>query len=290
MRKLAFLTLIVLTCWFAADSARAAEIRIPQNATAGHPLSIGTGGSGDGTLYLVGPGQVIKRSIKLGNDVQIKGEEMRSAGRWIAIVRSGSNSESSVFWVKPGAAENLSFLARPSRVPVAERNVISGMVFVFDKSRNLVLQPTPVNFSLAVNGSAGAAHTVTSRNGLAWIDAGSGTKEGAAQFVATVGDTSVRRVVQQVASQPCNLRMHVAQRMKDEIVVETDPIRDCTGNAVPDGTIVTFTESEKNGKSTVDARIKKGVAKAVLPASGNATVSVASGIVLGNELHVGGGE
>lgn len=289
MRKFAFLALIVLTCWFAADSARAAEIRIPQNATAGQPVSIGTGGSGDGTLYLVGPGQVIKRSIKLGSDLQIKGEELRSAGRWIAIVRSGSNSESSVFWVKPGAAENMSFLARPSRVPVAERNVISGVVFVFDKQRNLVLQPTPVNFSLAVNGS-GATHTITSRNGLAWIDAGSGPKEGAAQFVATVGGTAVRRVVQQVASQPCNLRMHVSQRMKDQIVVETDPIRDCTGNAVPDGTIVTFTETERTGKSTVDARIKKGIAKAVLPASSSATVSVASGIVLGNELRVGGGE
>ena len=289
MRKLAFLTLIVLTCWFAADSARAAEIRIPQNATAGQPLTIGTGGSGDGTLYLVGPGQVIKRSIKQGNDVQIKGEELRSAGRWIAIVRSGSSSESSVFWVKPGAANDLSFLARPSRVPVAERNVISGVVYVFDSYRNLVLQPTPVNFSLSVNGS-GASHAVNSREGVAWIDAGSGPKEGAAQFVAAVGSKSERRVVQQVASQPCNLRMHVSQKMKDQIVVETDPIRDCTGNAVPDGTIVTFTESEKNGKSTVDARIKKGVARAVLPASGNATVSVASGIVLGNELHVGGGE
>ena len=289
MRKLAFLALLVFTCWFAADSARGAELRIPQNATAGQPLSIGTGGSGDGTLYLVGPGQVIKRSIKMGNDVEIKGEELHSAGRWIAIVRSGGNSESSVFWVKPGAAENLSFLARPSRVPVAERNVISGMVFVFDKSHNLVLQPTPVNFSLSVNG-AGASHAVTSRNGLAWIDAGSGPKEGAAQFVASVGNTSVRRVVQQVASMPCNLRIHVSQRMKDQIVVETDPVRDCTGNAVPDGTIVTFTETERNGRSTVDARIKKGVAKAVLPASGNATLSVASGIVLGNELHVGGGE
>src|SRR5947209_6280947 len=289
MRKLAYITLLVLICWFAVDCARAAELRVPQNAIAGQPLSIGTSGSGDGTLYLVGPGQVIKRSIKLGNDVQIKGEELRSAGRWIAIVRSGGNPESSVFWVKPGAAENLSFLARPSRVPVAERNAISGVAYVFDKYHNLVLQPTPVNFSLSVNGT-GASHAVTSREGVAWIDAGSGPKEGAAQFVASIGNTSERRVVQQVASMPCNLRMHVSQRMKDQIVVETDPVRDCTGNAVPDGTIVTFTETEKNGRSTVDARIKKGIAKAVLPASGNATISVASGIVLGNELHVGGGE
>jgi len=289
LKKLLYLFLLTIICWFAADSARAAELRLPQSAVVGQPLSIGTSGDGDGTLYLVGPGQVIKRNIKLGNEVQIKGEELRSAGRWIAIVRSGSSSQSSVFWVKPGPAENLSFLARPSRVPVAERNAINGMVFVFDKYRNLVIQPTPVNFSLSVNG-AGAKQTITTRNGLAWINAASGPKEGAAQFVASVGNNPVRRVVQQVASNPCNLRMHVAQREKDQIIVETDPVRDCTGNAVPDGTIVTFTEIEKNGRSTVDARIKKGIAKAVLPASGNATISVASGIVLGNELHVGGGE
>ncbi len=41
---------------------------------------------GSGTLYLIGPGQVIKREFKSGS-VQIKGEELRSAGRWIAIVR-----------------------------------------------------------------------------------------------------------------------------------------------------------------------------------------------------------
>ena len=169
MRKLAYITLLVLICWFAVDCARAAELRVPQNAIAGQPLSIGTSGSGDGTLYLVGPGQVIKRSIKLGNDVQIKGEELRSAGRWIAIVRSGGNPESSVFWVKPGAAENLSFLARPSRVPVAERNAISGVAYVFDKYHNLVLQPTPVNFSLSVNGT-GASHAVTSREGVSSVE------------------------------------------------------------------------------------------------------------------------
>jgi hypothetical protein len=84
--------------------------------------------------------------------------------------------------------------------------------------------------------------------------------------------------------------MHIAERAQDNIVVETDPVRDCSGNPVPDGTIVTFIETDKSGKSAVDARIKKGIAKAELPASSNATISVAAGVTLGNELHVGGGE
>ena len=58
---------------------------------------------------------------------------------------------------------------------------------------------------------------------------------------------------------------------------------------VPDGTIVTFIESGNGqGKSTVDARVKHGIAKATLPAVPGATLSVASGVVLGNELHWGG--
>lgn len=291
MRKLILFVIITLICWFAADSARAADLRLPQDAVAGQSMTVGTSGSGNGTLYLVGPGQVIKHDVKLGSDAQIKGEELRSAGKWTAILRSGGSQQSTVFWVKPAQPANLSFLAKPSRVPVAQRNGISGTVFVFDKFNNLIWQPTPVNFNLSVNGS-GPTQTVTSRDGVAFIDASSGPKEGAAQFVASVGSVSVRRVVQQVASEACSgsLRIHVAQRNQDNIVVETDPVRDCSGNAVPDGTIVTFIETDRQGKSSVDARIKKGIAKAELPASDNATIDVAAGVTLGNELHVGGGK
>jgi len=287
MRKLILIALITAVCWFAVDSANASDLKLPQDAVAGQPISIGLGGSGDGTFYLIGQGQMIKRDVKLGNDVAIKGEELRSAGRWIAVLRSGGTSQSQVFWVRPGPPENLNFLARPSRVPVHQQGAITGTVFLFDKFNNWVLQPTPVNFSLAVNGS-GVSRAVTSRDGVAWIETSSASREGAAQFVASVGSTSVRRVIQQVASQPCNLRMHVSQRTQNRIIVETDPVRDCTGNAVPDGTIVTFTQSDKMGKSTVDARVRKGIAKAELPASDNAMISVAAGYTLGNELHVGG--
>jgi hypothetical protein len=285
MRRLIYIGLVVALCWFAADCARAAELHVPQNAVAGQPLSIST--SGSGTLYLVGPGQVIKKEFKSGS-VEIKGEELRSAGRWIAAVRGDGNS-SQVFWVKPGKPGKLNFLARPSRVPVARPNVISGVTFIFDQYQNLILEPTPVKFNLSVGG-AGSTKSVTSRDGVAWINSASAPKAGAAQFVASVGDTSVARVVQQVAADPCerSFRMHVAGHAGDRTIVETDPIRDCSGNPVPDGTIVTFIQNDKTGKSTVDARIKKGTARAELPASDNATITVAAGVVLGNELHVGG--
>jgi hypothetical protein len=281
MRTLIFIGLVVAVCWFAADSARAAELTAPQNAVAGQPLTIG----GSGTLYLIGPGQIIKREFKSGS-VEIKGEELKQAGRWIAIIK-GDSHQSQVFWVKPGKPDNLSFLARPSRVPVARPNVISGVAFVFDKYQNMVLDPMPINFKLSVGG-AGSSRTASSHEGVAWINSSSAAKAGAAQFVASVDDTAVTRVVQQVAADPCNLRMHVAGRSGNRVTVETDPIRDCSGNPVPDGTIVTFIQTDKNGRSTVDARIKKGSARAELPASDNATITVAAGVVLGNELHVGG--
>lgn len=68
--------------------------------------------------------------------------------------------------------------------------------------------------------------------------------------------------------------------------METDPVKDCRGNAVPDGTVVSFTAVDGNGKTTVDAPIKKGVARAELPLTGNATISVASGVVIGNEIKL----
>jgi hypothetical protein len=291
MRMLRFLALTILAGFLAAISTWAQEIRMPETAVAGQAVTVGTSGAGQGALYLVGPGQVMKRPVQAGQDVQIKAGELRSAGRWIAILRTGSNSQSHAFWVRPAPPENLSFLARPSRVPVARPGVISGIAVVFDRFQNLVLEPTPVKFSLSMYGEgAGAAETVTSRNGVAWINSSSARKAGQAQFVATAGETSVRRVVQQVASDPCNLRMHVVGRDKNGVILETDPVRDCTSNPVPDGTIVTFTQTDSRGRSTVDARIKKGIARAVLPASDNATITVASGVVLGNELHVGGGQ
>jgi hypothetical protein len=71
------------------------------------------------------------------------------------------------------------------------------------------------------------------------------------------------------------------------IELTTEPLRDCTGNAVPDGTVVTFTESYKGSQTTVDVPLKRGIAEAELPAYNGAKISAATGVVLGNEIRWG---
>jgi hypothetical protein len=157
-----------------------------------------------------------------------------------------------------------------------------------DAYRNLVLTPTPVKFELNVEGAAPIVRTVNSRDGLAWTRMDSSHRAGNAQFTASAGEAAVKRVVQQTASDPCNLRIH-AQPAAKGVLIETELVRDCAGNAVPDGTIVTFTSLDPNGRSTVDARVKQGIARAMLPAAPGASISAASGVVMGNEIRWGGG-
>jgi len=261
----------------------AADLKAPKQATAGEGITITAGDSGD--LLLFGPGGASKRKVSAG-DVQIPGEDVRAAGRYMAIL----DDASAEFYVVAAKPSTVNFLARPSRVPVSRPDAISGVAFVFDDFQNLVIKPAPVKFDLSVKENAPTTRSVESKNGIAFMRLPSASKEGAAQFVASVdGGTPVRRVVQQVASDAFDLRMK-AQKTDKSIIVETDPIKDCSGNAVPDGTIVTFIEVTDKGRSTVDARIKRGTARAELPLASSGTISVASGVVTGNELHLGGGQ
>ena len=54
---------------------------------------------------------------------------------------------------------------------------------------------------------------------------------------------------------------------------------------MPDGTIVTFTETYPGGEATVDDPLKHGVAQIQMPTHNGAKISVASGVVMGNEIH-----
>jgi len=272
----------LLMCCFAI-ATRAAELNVPATVTAGSGLTIASSGSGSGTLYVYGPGTAIKRKVQLGQEIQLSPDDLHNAGRYILSLEG----ESATFFVTSGPVQSIAFLARPSRVPADTPGVISGTAFVFDKYQNLVMQPQPVKFELSVNGQT-AERTATTKDGVAYTKLDSSKKEGPAQFTASSGQASVRRVVQEVASNPCNIRMS-AERDKNGILVKTDPIRDCAGNPVPDGTIVTFTSTDSQGKSTVDARIKRGIAEAQLPESNDATISVASGVVVGNEIAWRGG-
>ena len=276
------IALLLMCCFVIAT--RAAELDLPATVTAGSGLTISSSGSGSATLYVVGPGTAIKRKVQLGQEIRLSAEELQNAGRYVISL----DGNSATFFVTAGAVQSIAFLARPSRVPADTHNVVSGTAFVFDKYQNLILQPQPVNFELSVNGQT-VTRTETTKNGVTFTRFDSTKKEGPAQFVASSGPASVRRVVQEVASDPCSIRM-TAVRDKSGILARTDPIHDCAGNPVPDGTIVTFTSTDAKGKSTVDARIKQGIAEAELPASSDATISVASGIVVGNEIQWRGGQ
>jgi hypothetical protein len=264
--------------------AHAVELRVPATVAAGNGLSIPSSGSGTAVMYLVGPGTAVKRQVQLGQDIQLTADDLQNAGRYTVVI----GEDSANFYVASGPVSSIAFLARPSRVPSNTPNVISGTAFIFDKYQNLVLQPQPVKFELTVDGQT-TNRTEMSKGGVAYTKLDSSRKEGPAQFIASSGNASIRRVVQQVASDPCNIRMS-AQPNKAGILVRTEPIRDCSGNPVPDGTIVTFTSTGSQGKSTVDARIKQGIAEAELPAASGATLSVASGVVVGNEIQWRGGQ
>ncbi len=271
---------IVLGC---ACSAYAADLSLPSAVVAGNAVNFTAPGSGEATLYVSGPGTAIKRKVQLGQ-INISGDELKNAGQYLVAVEGVGQGS---FFVTANQVGSIAFLARPSRVPADTHDVISGTAFLFDQYQNLVMTPQPVKFDLSVNGQD-ITRTEMSKNGVAYTKLDSSKKEGPAQFVASSGQASVRRVVQEVASDPCSIRMS-ARPTKEGILVSTDPIHDCAGNPVPDGTIVTFTSTDANGRSAVDARIKRGTAQAILPASDNATISVASGVVVGNEIHWRGG-
>jgi hypothetical protein len=280
--------LLLSVCVLVSATLCAQSLKVPDRVTAGTSISIPTSGSGEATLYLFGPAHVAKRKVQLGQSIELAGDDLRDAGHYTVVLKGGGADSSTSFFVTASKVDDVAFLARPSRVPASRPGVITGSAFTFDAYQNLELQPTPVTFTLSVEGAPEIKRTETTKNGVAWTRLDSGKKVGAAKFVASAGDASTTRVVQQVAADPCNIRMKAQRTNQGAIEVVTDPIRDCSGNAVPDGTIVTFTSVDASGKSTVDSRIKRGIARAELPSSNNALISVASGVVMGNEIHWGG--
>lgn len=262
------------------------QVRVPSGAIAGQAASISTTGSGSATFYLEGPAVALKRDVQLGQDVQLSARDVEAAGRYVATVCASSCS-SSVFFVAAGKPSAVTFLVHPSRAPVGQPDMISGVAFPFDEFGNLIFTPETVQFQISSKDSKLASHSVETQNGVAWFRTSSGKSAGALQVTASLNDVQARRVVQQVASDPCRLQIK-AQRTPKGVDVQTDPVRDCAGNPVPDGTIVTFTAKNGDQISTVDAPIKQDVARARISAKGPLVISAASGVVMGNEIHVGG--
>ena len=274
---------LCLVAWSLAGMAQ--DLRVPASVTAGDEATIPTTGSGKATFYLLGPGISRKGDVNLGEEIHLQAKDLQNAGDYLALVCSDS-CHSGTFYVTAAKPASLTFLVHPSRVPVAQDDAVSGVTFTFDQFRNLVLTPATVTFQLTAGDKPLLSRPVRTQNGVAWFRTASGKSAGLLQVVATLDDLSARRAVQQVASDPCNLRI-TGQRIPIGILVQTEPVHDCAGNVVSDGTIVTFSATEANGKSTVDAPIKQGVARAQIEAQGATVVSVASGVVMGNELHIG---
>ncbi len=265
--------------------AWAQDITAPKSAVAGEQVTLSIAGSGKATFYLIGPGISNTHEINLGEEIKLRGDVLRTAGDYQVVV-CGDPCKSATFYVMPAKPFSISFLVHPSRVPVSQSDAVSGVAFPFDQFHNLVLAPVPISFQLASGKASLLNKTETTKSGAAWFRTASSKSAGPLQVTAAFQDISAKRVVQQVASEPCNLRL-TGQRNATGILVQTEPVHDCSGNPVPDGTIVSFTANAGGVKSTVDAPIKKGIARAQMDANGAAVISGASGVVMGNELHMG---
>ena len=284
MRRLITVAIIFLV----ASVAQAAEIHPPAQTVAGNPITIASSGSGDATFYLIGPASASKRQVQTGSDIAVDSDQIEHAGRYVAILCASDGCASSSFFVNAAAPNRLSLLVHPSRVPVGSANGISTVAFIFDNFHNLVLKPDSIKFSVQPKGGNEVSADRESKDGIAWVRLTSAKKEGPTKLGAAIGHANEIRVVQQVAADACNLRIK-ASRAKNDYLIETDPVRDCSGNPVPDGTVVSFTMTDSAGKTTVDVPIKRGVAKIEMSIKGRARVTVASGVVTGNELEVSGG-
>ncbi len=265
--------------------AQTGGLGLPGAVVAGNAFSIQTLGSGTAVLYIVGPGQVMKRKVQLGEKTSFAPGDLRNAGHYVALLVGKLSEESGTFDViAANQPATLSFLAKPSRLSVDLHDGISGVAYVFDSYQNLIVAPTQVLFQLSRAAGGGQIRTALTRNGVAWTRMDSASKEGAAQFVARTGSATGTRVIQLVPGNPCSLRV-TARPSGQRLSVQTEPVRDCGGNAVPDGTIVTFTETYSGGEATVDVPLKRGIAQTEMPAHNGARISVATGVVMGNEIR-----
>ena len=268
-----------------AALGQTADLSLPHSVRAGDAFSIECPGSGSGTLYIVGPGQAIKREVQLGQSVEIASGALYDAGDYLVTLVSSSATHTGTLEVVPSDKPGeLTFIAKPSRLPVAQHGAITATAYVFDSYKNLITQSIPISFELSNPAAPVQARTVQTQDGAAWTQMDSTTHEGKDTFVARAGDVSSTRVVGQVPGDPCSLKVS-ARPAGNRIELATDPVRDCSGNAVPDGTIVTFTELYDGTKSSVDVPLKKDVATVRMPAHRGATISVASGVVLGNQIR-----
>src|SRR4051794_18632201 len=254
--------------------AQNGSLTLPAKVEAGSAFSIPSTGSGKATLYIVGLGQVLKRDVALGQTTYFPQGALYSAGHYITVLsrESGAPESGSFDVVAAAKPADVTFLARPSRLAVGLHGGITGAAYVFDAYKNLITAPTKVSFELSSPKGANQTRTVETRYGAAWTEMDSTQQQGTDKFVARAGDVSSLRIIGQVPGDPCSLKMS-AHPAGQQIQLQTDPVRDCSGTAVPDGTVGTFTESYPGGQSTVDVPRQRGVTQVKMPGPPGARLS-----------------
>lgn len=266
--------------------AASQDLRVPAAASAGEEATISTTGSGSAHFYLVGPGVAQKRDVMLGENIRVSPETLRYAGVYLAIV-CVETCHNGQFTVTPAQPVKLSFLVHPSRVPANQPDAVSGVAFTFDRFGNGVIAPLDLNIQVAGTAESIFSRSISTHDGIAWFRTASGKRAGALRVTASYGEFSAVRVVQQVAAEPCNLRIK-GERTSKGIQLETEPVHDCSSNPVSDGTIVTFKAAGSGEESTIDAPIKAGIARARVTDPRPVVVSAASGVAMANEVRIGG--
>ena len=144
-----------------AALAQSGSLMGPASIEAGAAFSIQFGGSGQATLYISGPGQLIKRDVQLGGPAWFPAGSLGNAGHYDVFLSSPSVSESGSMDVLPAdKPADLTFIAKPSRLPVALHGAITGAVYVCDSYRNLISKPKSVSFELSNPSSPTQTHVV----------------------------------------------------------------------------------------------------------------------------------
>lgn len=286
-RLLGSLVMALILAMMPTAHAQDETLNVPRSIEAGSAFSIQNAGSGEATVYIVGPGQVLKRTVQLGTATYFPAGSVYNAGHYTVILAQATGTSTRSLDVTPvNTPASLSFLAKPSRLPVGLHDGITGAAYVFDVYHNLIATPTTVSFELSSPTGAAQKQVVSTRAGAAWTQMDSTSQQGSSKFVARVGDISSTSIIRQVPGDPCDLKI-TAQPSGQLLDLQTAPVRDCSGNAVPDGTIVTFTETYPGGQSTVDVPLKRDVAEVKMPTHDGATFTVASGVILGNQIRWG---
>ena len=77
--------------------AQTGGLRLPKTVEAGSAFSIQSSGSGKAVLYIVGPGQVLRRKVQLGETTFFAPGDLHNAGHYLAVLVGGSSTENGAF-------------------------------------------------------------------------------------------------------------------------------------------------------------------------------------------------